>query len=49
MDEDDLPPKPVDNDTGFSGALGQTFAGFVWVAIFFAVAGAILYAATRWL
>ena len=49
MDEDDLPPKPRDEDTGFSGELGRTFSGFVWVAIFLAIAGVVLYAATRWL
>ncbi|HEY4944422.1 MAG TPA: hypothetical protein VII56_23540 [Rhizomicrobium sp.] len=49
MDEDDLPPKPLDTDPGFSGELGRTFAGFVWVALFLAIAGAVLYAVTRWL
>ena len=49
MDDDDLPPKKLENDTGFSGELGRTVAGFVWVAVFLAVAGAVLYAVTRWL
>lgn len=48
MDQDDLPPQPKPNDSGFSGALGQTVAGFVWVAVFLAIAGGVLYAVTRW-
>ena len=49
MDEDDLPPQqPPANDTGFSGALGQTVAGFVWIAVFLAIAGGVLWALTRW-
>jgi hypothetical protein len=49
MDDDDLPPKPRDADTGFTGELGRTFSGFVFVALFLAAAGAIVYAAIRWL
>ena len=49
MDEDDLPPKPLEEDAGFSGELGQTFAWFVGIAIFLGVAGLALYAVTRWL
>jgi hypothetical protein len=48
MDQDDLPPQPPANDTGFSGALGQTVAGFAWIAVFLAIAGGVLYAVTRW-
>jgi hypothetical protein len=49
MDDDDLPPQPKDNsDEGFFGALGWTFSGFAFVAIFFVIIGAILYAAMRW-
>jgi hypothetical protein len=49
MDEDDLPPHPTKPDTGFSGALGRTAGNFVWIAIVFALAGGLLYLATRWL
>jgi hypothetical protein len=52
MDEDDLPPpKPANDpkdDTSFGGALGWTFAGAAWVAIFAAVAGLFLWAVIRW-
>ena len=48
MDEDDLPPKPEQQDGGFSGALGQTVAGAAWVAVFLAIAGGVLYAVTHW-
>ena len=53
-DDDDLPPKPA-NDTGisaddssFSGTLGRTFAGAMWVAVFAVVAGAFLWAVVHW-
>jgi hypothetical protein len=49
MNEDDLPPKPAANESGFSGELGRTFAGLIWVAAFLAVAGAVLWLVTRWL
>jgi hypothetical protein len=49
MDEDDLPPQPEQSDSGFAGALGQTFSGFVFIALFLLAAGAIVYAAIRWL
>ena len=48
MDEDDLPPPPPANDTGFSGELGRTVGTFVWIAVFLAIAGGVLYAVTRW-
>jgi hypothetical protein len=48
MDEDDVPPPPaVEKDSGFSGALGRTVGSFVWIAIFIAIAGVVLYALTR--
>jgi hypothetical protein len=52
MDQDDLPPKPANDsadDTTFGGALGWTFAGAVWVAVFAAIAGTALWAVIRWL
>jgi hypothetical protein len=49
MDEDDLPPKAEDADTGFAGELGRTFSGFMFIALFLLAVGAIVYAAIRWL
>lgn len=49
MDEDDVPPKPMENDRGFAGELGRTVGSFVWIAFFLVIAGAVLYAVTRWL
>ena len=48
MDDDDLPPPPAANDTGFAGELGRTVGGFLWIAVFLAIAGGVLYAVTRW-
>lgn len=48
MDEDDLPPQPTQTDSGFSGELGRTFAGLVWVALFLGIAGAALFFIMRW-
>jgi hypothetical protein len=51
MNEDDLPPKPANDsadDTSFSGALGMTFAGAAWVAVFAAIAGVFLWAVVHW-
>ena len=49
----DLPPKPAndpsEDDTSFSGALGMTFAGAAWVAVFAAVGVAVLWALVHWL
>ena len=53
MEQDDLPPKPAndssEDDTSFSGALGMTFAGAAWVAVFAAVGVAVLWALVHWL
>jgi hypothetical protein len=51
MDKDDLPPKPANDardESGFSGALGMTFAGAAWVAVFAVIAGVFLWAVIRW-
>jgi hypothetical protein len=51
MDQDDLPPRPsrpIENDSGFAGELGRTFAGFFWIALFMTVAGVIVYALMHW-
>jgi hypothetical protein len=50
MDQDDLPPqpeKPSDSST-LGGTLGQTFGGFVFIALFLAIAGVVLYFVVRW-
>lgn len=48
MDEDDVPPKPaVEQDSGFSGALGRTVGNFVWIAIFIGIVGVVLFFLTR--
>ena len=52
MGPDDLPPKPDSgqpDEQTFAGALGMTFAGFVWVAIFATIAGLMLWGVVRWL
>jgi hypothetical protein len=52
MDQDDLPPKPANDsandDTSFSGALGMTVAGVVWVGLFALVGLAVLWALVHW-
>ena len=51
MDQDDLPPKkgaaPPDEDT-FAGALGLTFTGLLWVAVFAVIGAVVLYALVSW-
>lgn len=49
MDSDDLPPRERSDDRGFAGELGQTMGGFAVIAVFIAVAGILLWLATRWL
>lgn len=52
MDQDDLPPKRdggQPDEQSFAGALGLTFAGLVWVAIFATIGGLILWAVMHWL
>jgi len=49
MDEDDLPPpKRVERDSGFSGALGNMVGMLVWIVLFLVVAGGVLWAVTHW-
>jgi hypothetical protein len=48
-DEDDLPPQPYkDESSSFARSLGGTVGAFVWIALFFAIAGVVLYFAVRW-
>lgn len=47
--DDDLPPGPAKNDEeGFSTQLGTVFSGAVWVALFLAIAGGVLYLLMSW-
>ncbi len=48
MDEDDLPPRPAQNDTGFAGELGRTFAMTAGIGFFLLLAGVILFFIMRW-
>jgi hypothetical protein len=51
MDKDDLPPKPANDapdESSFSGMLGMTFAGLMWVTLFAVIAGAFLWAVIHW-
>ena len=47
MDEDDLPPRPLQKPPqqteGFAESLGELAGASLWVAVFLAVAGLILY------
>lgn len=48
MDEDDLPPRkgPPEEPTG-AESLGELFGASLWIFVFLAFAGVLLYAATR--
>jgi len=49
MDEDDLPPqRRAQNDSGFAGELGRTFAGAATVGVFLLIAGVVLFFIMRW-
>ncbi|MBS0274982.1 MAG: hypothetical protein JSR55_11415 [Proteobacteria bacterium] len=47
MDEDDLPPRPLrdapEQTEGFAQSLGELAGGSLWIALFLAVAGGLLY------
>jgi hypothetical protein len=49
MEEDDLPPAPRQEHSGFGGALGSTLSGFLWIAIFIAILAAALLGLKHWL
>jgi hypothetical protein len=50
MDQDDLPPaKDTSEPETFGSALGLTFAGAMWVALFAVIAGLMLYGVMHWL
>jgi hypothetical protein len=43
MDQDDLPPPVHVPEEGAAGAFGELFGAGLWIALFLAVAGGILY------
>ena len=47
MNEDDLPPKPLhdapEQTEGFARSLGELAGGSLWLVLFLAIAGGILY------
>ena len=48
MDEDDLPPRPPEKEDSLAGELGGTVAGVVWIGLFLAIAGIVLFLVVRW-
>ncbi len=48
MNQDDLPPRPLPNDTGFASELGGTFATALWIGTFLVIAGVVLFFIMRW-
>ena len=51
MDEDDLPPRPLRDEPeqteGFARSLGELAGGSIWLVLFLAIAGGILYLVLR--
>jgi hypothetical protein len=51
MNEDDLPPRPLrdapEQTEGFARSLGELVGGSLWIALFLAAAGGILYLLLR--
>mgnify|MGYP001547859203 CR=1 FL=1 len=47
MSDDDLIPSQPPEDTSFAAELGRAVAGFSFVAIFFAIAGVIVWLLMR--
>ncbi|HEY4126262.1 MAG TPA: hypothetical protein VGM36_16675 [Rhizomicrobium sp.] len=47
MDEDDLPPRPLrdapEQTEGFARSLGELAGGTMWLVLFLAIAGGVLY------
>lgn len=47
MDEDDLPPRPLrdapEQTEGFARSLGELAGGTMWLVLFLAIAGCVLY------
>jgi len=47
MNQDDVPPKAMQNDTGFASELGGTFATTLWISTFLGIAGVALFFVMR--
>jgi hypothetical protein len=47
MDEDDLPPRPLreapEQTEGFARSLGELAGGTMWLVLFLAITGGVLY------
>jgi len=41
--DDDLPPKPAPSEETAAGDFGQLFGAGMWLAVFLALAGVVLY------
>jgi len=48
MTDDDLPPRAPEKDDNFASELGGTFATFLWIGAFIAIAGVALFFVMRW-
>ena len=47
MEDDDLPPKPHQPEETAAGDFGQLIGAGMWIALFLALAGIVLYFVTR--
>jgi hypothetical protein len=47
MDDDDLPPRPHQTEETAAGDFGQLFGAGMWIALFIAIAGVVLYILLR--
>ena len=51
MEDDDLPPRPLrhrpEQTEGFARSLGELAGAMVWIVLFLAIAGGILYLLLR--
>ncbi|MEJ0027583.1 MAG: hypothetical protein WDN01_16275 [Rhizomicrobium sp.] len=48
MNQDDLPPRPLQTEDGFAGELGGMVGTLVWIGGFLALAGVALFFVMRW-
>jgi hypothetical protein len=50
MSQDDLPPpKGHPEEQTFGASLGGLFGASIWIALIFAIAGALVYALIHWM
>ena len=47
MEDDDLPPKPPGAEETAAGDFGQLIGAGLWIALFLAIAGVVLYFVLR--